>query len=529
MDSEVESCSSKGCLLLLLHAHLPFARNPEVDVSLSERWYFQAINEVYIPHLKLFSRLYKDKVPFRITYSLSPTLLMMFQDAFLNERYLEYMDKMILLAEKEVKRTDLCENSALHELSESYLNNFKSLKRTFVGEYDQDLAGAFKVLSEQGCLELITTSVTHAYLPLYKKYPNAISAQVEAGVECFEKIMGFAPEGFWLPECGYFKGIEDVLKSNGIRYFFLEGHAVSESKNAQYSPVACSNGVVGFGRDELSSSSVWDSKSGYPSDIDYREYYNDIGFDLTIDELSPLIVDQSERSNTGIKYLSVSGKAEGKSLYSVSKAANKVEVHARDFILKKRSQILKEQTKMGLPPVIVAPYDAELFGHWWHEGVDWLEKVIRYSVKDQGDYSLVTGSDYLRENSVFQCIQPIASSWGENASNEFWINEENDWMYPYLFQASEDLNELKISRNLSKRNSLIERALRQAQSLLFLAQASDLAFMVRAKTTSDYAIQRFKELLSRFYYLKDLIEKNKLNVELMDKLEELDKFPCQSK
>jgi 1,4-alpha-glucan branching enzyme len=52
------------------------------------------------------------------------------------------------------------------------------------------------------------------------------------------------------------------------------------------------------------------------------------------------------------------------------------ENHARHFV-----SVLEgvfEQTSISeAKPVIVSPYDCELFGHWWHEGVAWIEQVYR--------------------------------------------------------------------------------------------------------------------------------------------------------
>jgi 1,4-alpha-glucan branching enzyme len=50
----------------------------------------------------------------------------------------------------------------------------------------------------------------------------------------------------------------------------------------------------------------------------------------------------------------------------------KAQQHAQDFINKRQVQIETLNTTMDRPPIIVAPYDAELFGHWWFEGPHWL-------------------------------------------------------------------------------------------------------------------------------------------------------------
>ena len=92
---------TSGFLCLVLHAHLPYIRHPEHDNFLEETWLFEAITETYIPLLDMFERLVHDSVDFRITISLSPTLVEMFHDPLLRQRYTHYLGKMIAFTEQE--------------------------------------------------------------------------------------------------------------------------------------------------------------------------------------------------------------------------------------------------------------------------------------------------------------------------------------------------------------------------------------------------------------------------------------------
>ena len=88
----------KGYLAFVLHAHLPFVRHPEYEEFLEEDWLFEAITETYIPLIQVFDGLIRDDIPFRLTLSLSPTLLSMLADPLLRQRYRRYLDRSEALA-----------------------------------------------------------------------------------------------------------------------------------------------------------------------------------------------------------------------------------------------------------------------------------------------------------------------------------------------------------------------------------------------------------------------------------------------
>ena len=96
---------SKGYLALVLHTHLPFVRHPEYPEFLEEDWFFQAITETYVPLIDTFAGLLRDKIPFRLTVSLSPTLLSMLSDPLLQSRYMGFLGRAQKLAELECRRT----------------------------------------------------------------------------------------------------------------------------------------------------------------------------------------------------------------------------------------------------------------------------------------------------------------------------------------------------------------------------------------------------------------------------------------
>ena len=88
----------KGYVSFVLHAHLPFIHHPESDDYLEEEWLFEAISETYIPLLLNFQKLVDEKIDFRITMTLTPCLLEMFNNELLQKRYIKYLKKHIELA-----------------------------------------------------------------------------------------------------------------------------------------------------------------------------------------------------------------------------------------------------------------------------------------------------------------------------------------------------------------------------------------------------------------------------------------------
>ncbi|HAA89651.1 MAG TPA: DUF1957 domain-containing protein, partial [Peptococcaceae bacterium] len=95
---------SSGYLALVLHAHLPYVRHPECQTAVAERWLWEALTESYIPLLQTFFRLADEKIPFRITLSLSPPLISMLGDPLLQDRYWKHLHLSLELGAKEIAR-----------------------------------------------------------------------------------------------------------------------------------------------------------------------------------------------------------------------------------------------------------------------------------------------------------------------------------------------------------------------------------------------------------------------------------------
>jgi 1,4-alpha-glucan branching enzyme len=518
----------KGFLSIVLHAHLPFVRHPEYPNFFEENWFFEAVTECYIPLLNLLDRLHDDGQNYRLTLSLSPTLMTMLRDELLLSRYLNHLLKLLELVDKEIDRTR--KFPEYQKLALFYRHFFSNTLDSFQNRYDGNLLNAFKKHQQAGNLELITSAATHGFLPLLSTNKSAVLNQINVGLATFESNFGSTPSGFWLPECGYYPGLESLLGDAGIKYFFTDTHGVMNASVSPefgiHAPLDCGNGVLAFARDPEVSRQVWSAQDGYPGDFDYREYYSDIGFDLDLDYIAAYILDGETRTHTGIKYHRITGGDLAKQIYHPQQALEKAQIHARDFIEKCQLQIDQLSKTMDRSPIIVAPYDAELLGHWWFEGPYWLEQVLRLANQPSNTIQAVSCEDYLTRYSLNQLATPSASTWGDQGYSRYWINETNDWIYPHLQQAITKMEILASAFANAPQQSILERALNQAARSLLLAQASDWPFIMKSGTTIEYARKRITDQLARFNYLHDTILVDDINEHYVTGLEQMDNiFP----
>ncbi|MFH1422636.1 MAG: 1,4-alpha-glucan branching protein domain-containing protein [Planctomycetota bacterium] len=511
-----------GYLAIVLHAHLPFVRHLEHPEFLEEDWLFEAMTETYIPLIMMCDKLISQGVHFRLTISITPPLLEMLSDSTLQERYEIRIIKLIELAHREVARTY---NRPEHKIAVMYRNKFASVYMTFLKRCRRNLINAFRELQEKGCIEIITSCATHAFLP-HIESPNGARAQIRIGVENYKKHFGCSPRGFWLPECAYTDGVDEYLREEGIKYFITDTHGVLFSrprpKYGIFAPVITRSGVAIFGRDPESSKQVWSSKEGYPGDASYREFYKDLGYDADYDYIRPYLHGGSLRRHVGVKYHRITGNVPlgEKQFYDPDAAREKAAEHAGNFMFNRGQQITHYAKTLGITPIIVAPYDAELFGHWWYEGVDFLEYLFLKLLYDQKNLRPVSFSEYLAENIKLQIVEPCSSSWGAGGFYEVWLNSSNDWIYRHLHKAEERMVELAYAHQSA--TGLVERALNQMVRELVLAQASDWAFIMTTNTQVPYAQKRVRDHINRFNRLYWEIKESSVDLDFLADLENKD-------
>ena len=506
----------------IFNAHLPFVRHPEFPRFLEEDWLFEAMNESYLPLLRMMYRLRTEGVPFRLTFSLSPTLCSMLDDQLLNERFAAYMDSHIELGDKEIER--LADNPQTRALAEAYRNELILNRDFYKNECQERILTAFNDLSNTGYLELITTCATHAYLPVFKDYPIAVNAQIETGVLEHSRHFDKMTEGFWLPECGYYPGLEDLLKRHNISWVSLASQSLvlsqDEPERGSYCPVQCPDGLYCFVRDANLASLVWSATEGYPADPLYRDFYRDIGFDLPMDYIRPYVHEPEVRSFTGFKYHAVTGQTSEKHIYDRKSAADRVVRHARNFIYHVQSRTRSIEDVADMDPVYTVSFDAELFGHWWYEGVQWIEQLVRLIAKTD-DVSLITPIDFIKTKPIVQTLNPAASSWGVGGYSAVWVDSSaNAWLYRHIFKAIERMTEL--AERFPNQKSLKQRFLNQAARETLLLMASDWPFIIHNQTSAEYARKRVEGHIANLNLVYDNMCKNAVNTEWLVKAEKRD-------
>lgn len=496
-------------LCVLLHAHVPFVRHPDQSAFYEETWLYEATLEGYLPLLEILDGWRRDGLPAKLTLSLSPVLCAMLADPLLQHRFARYLDQRIELAECELARHS--KGSDEHRLSHFYLERFQSLRRSY-RRHHGNLLGAFRYFQDRGHVELICTAATHPILPFLDSHPGALRSQILTACDSHHAHFGCYPKGIWLPECAYSPSIEPSLNEAGIQWLVLEAHGVQWAtpppRNGIYAPIATPAGRIALARDPDTVNAIWSRDTGYPGDPRYRDFYRDLGYDRPYREIRKYLPDGEHRGFTGLKYHRIAEHANGeKTLYRREEALAAAQEHAEAFLSDRMAQALDLYGRLNRPPLLVAPFDAELFGHWWLEGPDFLDAFVRKACRQQSIITLTTPGDHLARAPTLQAAQPIPSSWGEGGYFRVWLNEANGWILPSLEAAAGRMDAL-LARFGERPDPITHRSLKQALRELLLAQASDWPFLIYTGTAKDYATRRIKTHLLRFSWLSNQIEKD---------------------
>jgi 1,4-alpha-glucan branching enzyme len=490
---------ARGYVALVLHAHLPYVRHPEHKYFLEENWLFEAVAATYLPLLEILRNLTRDGVRWRMTLSMSPPLVSMLRDDVLKLRTAGYLDRLLELGDKEVAR--LRNDHTFGGLARFYRDRFGRLKALY-DELRGDIVEGYRKLQDDGFLEIITVGATHGYMPVIRE-PAARRAQVKVAVESYRRHFGRWPRGIWLPECGYAEGVDSMLADEGLRYFFVDAHGLAHARPRPpygiFAPTYGRSGVAAFARDLESSKQVWSAKEGYPGDPAYRDFYRDVGFDAPDDYIRPYVHPDGIRVHTGYKYFRVTGEVDlgAKQPYDPNAARERAATHAGHFMWAREKQVEHLASQMDRKPLVISPYDAELYGHWWFEGPDFLNFLMRKSAYDQNAFALTTPSEYLEEYPTNVVAETAPSSWGAGGYSGVWVDSSNDWIYRHTHHAEKRMVEM-ARWHAGGANGLVRRALNQAARELLLAQASDWAFIMKTGTAVEYACRRVKAHISRF-------------------------------
>tara|TARA_Y100000589_G_scaffold126924_1_gene120866 strand:- start:441 stop:2012 length:1572 start_codon:yes stop_codon:yes gene_type:complete len=504
-----------GNLAFILHAHLPYVRKNEKN-SLEEDWFFQALLECYLPLIRVLEESKPGNA--KLTISLSPTLLSLFQSSKLKKKFPEWINTRIDLLEELPEKQK--------KASEFLYKNMKD-QLIYWEKHNGNLIIRFKNLLESGCLDIITCAATHGYLPILRENPETVVGQIKTAIRHHQSTFDIKPFGIWLPECAYYENLDKILSECGIRYAVLDGHGILNSKPRPrygvYAPICSQNGVAFFGRDSQSTLPVWSSKEGFPGDSVYREFHKDLGWELPLIKLKEKGISSSRP--LGLKFYRITSNQISlgeKDFYKENLAEKKAKEHAEYYLSRRSEQLRGLSIDNKFKPTLIAPFDAELFGHWWYEGPIFLKNIFKSSKK----YSikLTHLKEILSLSPQLQLCEPSPSSWGQGGFHNYWLNDTNSWIVPEITKAGSTFVEVNSRNN---KNKISKRILKQAARELLLAESSDWSFILRAGTTTELAKERIERHLSRFWKLIQSLNKiESIDLTFLESIEEEDKiFP----
>jgi 1,4-alpha-glucan branching enzyme len=481
-----------GHIALVLHAHLPWVRHPEHGRPLEERWLHEAIWESYLPLVDLLDRLAWDGVRIGITLSISPPLAAMLADDLLRRRFSDHLERLERLA------ASLASGSSLEPQARALMPFYQRRLAEAHATWDRiggDVVAALRGHERGGRVELLTSTATHAYLPGLLAAPASVRAQLRLGLRGFAEITGAHPRGLWLPECAYDPRLGADLAAAGVRYTILDAHglALAEPRPPAgvLAPVLAPSGVAFFARDPEAARDVWSRQGGYPGDPQYREFYRDVGFDLPEHALEGDLGPNGTRLMTGLKPYRITGPGPHKEPYDPDAANARAREHARHFV-ETREAVARRAAERVAAPLLVAPFDAELFGHWWFEGPVFLEHTLRAldaSARAGGVASITLGG-YLESFPEIAVAEPAPSSWGEGGFGEVWAGPEAARLWRHVHHVERSVRDATARRRHA--TGLAGRALDQAIRELLLLQSSDWAFMLRRGEMTPYAEARVR-------------------------------------
>jgi 1,4-alpha-glucan branching enzyme len=552
----------QGYITLTLHAHLPWVVHHGTWPHGLE-WLLEAAAETYLPLLRVLRNLERDGLALRANLILSPVLLEQLAHPTFRAEFPEYLKRKIQASQED--------EAYFRQSGDEHFANTARYWRSFfeqaVGDFEAlggDIVRGFRDCNDAGLIEIVTCCATHGYLPLLGT-DESVAAQVRMGVATHERHLGRKPRGIWLPECGYrpagtwqrpvaphdhgepgspFErmGVERALAEAGLEYFFVDSHLVERSMLFTPYETKAGGGAVGtpaamprptrsvqslyhtywvdgpcarehpiamFPRDPLTGLQVWSGENGYPGDPNYLDFHK-------------------KRWPGGHRYWQVTqshADMAQKTPYCPERAAGRVHAHAEHFV-SVVYEALKESLDVDRPPVLSAPFDAELFGHWWFEGPAWLEEMARLISSDECPIALSTASEYLERQPPEGFLAVPEGSWGKNGGNEVWLNPQTAWTWSHIYPAEETVRRL-ATEGKWRDGGMGERIARQLCRELLLLESSDWQFLITTEAARDYAEQRFLTHLEQFREAQqvwdEFVEKGSLAPESEQRLADLER------
>lgn len=529
-----------GSFVLVLHSHLPWVLNHGVWPH-GTSWVNEAASETYIPLLMELYKLVDDGYSPKLTIGLTPVLCEMLSSVSFKEDFIGYLDEKIKAAlhdyddftEKKYKKGRI-------KLTKWWEEFYDRTRDFFLHRCNRNIVGAFKELQDKNIIDIITCGATHGYNPLLST-DTSISAQFSVAVKNYKKHFGRAPMGTWLPECGYrpgYKwknpitgeenerpGVEHFLAKNGLKYFFVDTALLlggksqgvyaarfpllkelwkqfatqyqeipTKFKKSPYEPYLVASDkteepVGFFTRDEKTGVVVWSGEHGYPGCGEYLDFHK-------------------KHYPGGLRYWKVTGAKVDlgeKMLYWPDDIPPKLDENAHHYVNLVKDILKEHNEKFGNHGVVVAPYDCELFGHWWFEGNWWLARVLRW-MEDDPEIELTNAKSYLQQNPPNKTVQLIEGSWGQGSSHWVWLNEWTTWTWERVYECEKKSEEIIAKYKDSDDQNLIKILKQMARELLLL-ESSDWQFLITTWSARDYAENRIAIHYENFNRLYKMAQK----------------------
>ncbi|MDQ3221975.1 MAG: DUF1957 domain-containing protein [Gemmatimonadota bacterium] len=500
--------------IFTLHSHLPYVLNHGRWPHGSD-WICEAALDTYLPLLEVLRGLSADAVPSPVTIGFTPVLAnQLTNPTFASEMEAFFAQRLKACDEAPASLAGTGESHLL-PLVEFWRDRLIRLRDLFHA-IDHDLIAAFRALESAGRIEIISSAATHGYLPLLAR-DESIRLQLAVGVSEHRRLFGRSPKGCWLPECAYRprgpwepwpsaprtgvrRGIEEHLADAGFQYFFVDAHLAAagrplglsgdpagdpivhlpvgpglpaEPLRSPYRAYRVAHGsVAAYVRDPRASMQVWSRFEGYPGDESYLEFHK-------------------MRWPGGLKLWRVTGPGVdlgAKQPYNPAAAAGRARDHA-DHFAHLLTGISADQSQ-NRESVVVAPFDTELFGHWWFEGPEFLGHVYRSLAGKRDAIQPATGARHLEAHPPRAAIRLPWGSWGANGDSSMWLSEQTAWTWERLWPLEQSFWDAAPAALASQ---AARPVLAQAARELLLAQSSDWQFIISTGAAADYAEKRFKE------------------------------------
>ena len=433
----------RGELALVLHTHMPYVEGFDTW-PFGEEWLFEAAATVYLPLLELL-----DGAP--VTLGLTPVLCDQLESlaGAAGDRYATWLrDIRVPIHEQDARQLEGAGDAA-------HAAELRRAAGDYVRADDPSARGLVRAFGELRGVELWTSAATHAVLPLLATRPG-LELQLVNGVASHERRFSGWSGGFWLPECAYEPGLERDLAEHGVACFCVDQTTAWGLGSLDHlEPVRTEAGPVAVPIDWQTVSLVWSETSGYPGAPAYRNYHGRTEHDL------------HAWSNSG-------------TAYDHAEARGQAREHARDFVERVVARLDAYSAERARPGLVCCALDTELLGHWWYEGVAWLEAVLEEAGR-QG-LALATLPDALERAHVVE--RPLeASTWGTHKDLSTW---DSPRVAEFAWSARAAELRTVAAAGAGLRGASLERAARE----LLLLQSSDWAFLTTHDQAAEYAERR---------------------------------------